>query len=211
MKRKLIFLLIFLLCVALLLSACTQPEPPAPEDDSEQAAAEQAYLDRIAELEATLQREREERYISDISYQNKIRDLEARLDIKPPAENDTAVEECVFHYMVTDGCAILTGYEGNANLINIPATLDGYRVVAIGERAFEGKSPLSVTVPDGVESIGWFAFYNCQSLVDITIPESVTSIGYAVFDGCASLTIVCPDNSFAAKYAESFGLPHISP
>ena len=51
-----------------------------------------------------------------------------------------------------------------------------------------GKSDTSFTVPHGVTSIGYCAFYNCSSLTSITIPDSVTSIGERAFSGCSSLT-----------------------
>lgn len=48
----------------------------------------------------------------------------------------------------------------------------------------------SVTLLDGVESLGQFAFYSCSSLNSITIPESVTSIGMEAFYKCTHLTSV---------------------
>ena len=35
-----------------------------------------------------------------------------------------------------------------------------------------------------VTSIGVRAFYNCSALTSVTIPNSVTSIGYYAFHGC---------------------------
>ena len=52
-----------------------------------------------------------------------------------------------------------------------------------------------VTLPDGLTSIGYKAFYYCDALTSITIPNSVTSIGYDAFDGCSSLTSVTLGNS----------------
>jgi len=53
----------------------------------------------------------------------------------------------------------------------------------------------SITIPDGVRSIGNYAFYNCTSLINITISESVTSIGNYSFSKCKSLTsIAIPDS-----------------
>ena len=64
-------------------------------------------------------------------------------------------------------------------------------VTSIGYSAFkECEGLTSVTIPEGVTSIGKWAFLNCKSLTSITIPKSVTSIGESAFYNCASLTSV---------------------
>ena len=56
------------------------------------------------------------------------------------------------------------------------------------------SSILSVSLPDGLTSIGDYAFRNCSSLTSITIPNSVTSIGGSAFSDCSNLTsITIPD------------------
>ena len=51
------------------------------------------------------------------------------------------------------------------------------------------------TVPDGITSVGYVAFMNCESLTNITLPESLTSIGDCTFWGCRSLTnIILPES-----------------
>ena len=58
-----------------------------------------------------------------------------------------------------------------------------------------GKENESVTIGNGVTSIGDYAFYNCSSLTSVTIPDSVTSIGSSAFSGCSNLTIYCEATS----------------
>ena len=58
-----------------------------------------------------------------------------------------------------------------------------------------GKEGTNYEVPDGVATIGEYAFYDCSSLRSITIPDSVTSIESHAFFGCSSLTsIAIPDS-----------------
>lgn len=69
-------------------------------------------------------------------------------------------------------------------------------VTSIGDWAFSGCSNLtSVVIPDSVTSIGDWAFSNCTSLTSVTIGNSVTSIGSGTFGGCSGLTsITIPDS-----------------
>ena len=82
----------------------------------------------------------------------------------------------------------------NGKLISDLVIPDG--VKSIGNYAFSGCSGLtSITIPDSVTSIGSSAFYGCSGLTSITIPDGVTSIESSAFYGCSSLTsITIPDS-----------------
>ncbi|MBR1536775.1 MAG: leucine-rich repeat protein [Treponema sp.] len=69
-------------------------------------------------------------------------------------------------------------------------------ITSIGDYAFDRCSKLTeITIPEGVTSLGDYAFYGCSSLAQITIPDSVTSIGDWAFRGCTSLSeITIPDS-----------------
>ena len=68
-------------------------------------------------------------------------------------------------------------------------------VTSIGAYAFSGCDGLtSITIPDRVTSIGEGAFFNCWNLTSITIPDGVTSIAEKAFYYCSNLTnITIPD------------------
>ena len=62
-------------------------------------------------------------------------------------------------------------------------------VESIGNYAFwDCKGLTSVTIPEGVTSVGSYAFAYCSGLTSVTIPEGVTSIGNGAFEGCIHLT-----------------------
>lgn len=64
----------------------------------------------------------------------------------------------------------------------IPETIGGYKVTAIGERAFSGCSGLtSIVIPDGVTSIGEGPFEYCLNLTKITV--SSDNKNYQSIDG----------------------------
>ena len=198
-------LLVALLLLLAALVGCADKLPQSTPD------TETTYLQRIAELEAALAQEKEARYISDAAHAATIKELQSKLDaLTANAPSAPTGGDLVFRYKLQDGKAVITGFSGASTLVSIPATLDGHPVTAIGERAFEGQNVAAVVLPESLESIGWFAFYNCASLMDVTIPATVTSIGYAVFDGCPNVTLVCHESSYAAQYAQSYGLPMIA-
>ena len=123
------------------------------------------------------------------------------------SENDEPLKG--FTYTVSNGYATITGYSGAEKTLVIPASIDGYKIIAIGDGAFEDSRLESVIISDGVESIGWFAFNGCVKLKTVTLPASVTSIGYLAFGNAESSTnIFCHDGSFALEYAKSFGLAY---
>ena len=67
-------------------------------------------------------------------------------------------------------------------------------VTSIGDYAFYCYLSLTeITIPDSVTSIGRQAFWYCSSLTKINIPNSVTSIGAWAFEGCTSLKAIYID------------------
>lgn len=122
----------------------------------------------------------------------------------PPADSP----EAVFRFELREGEALLLSYEGAEAAVTVPAAIAGYPVVAIGDHAFRGTAVESVVIPHTVTEIGWFAFADCGRLTRITLPASVTAIGYGAFDGSPAVTLHVPRHSYAAAYAESFGLAY---
>lgn len=120
----------------------------------------------------------------------------------------TPTPSMAFHFEIRDGRAVILSYLGTDPRVTVPAAIEGYPVTVIGENAFRGTKAVTVELPYSVTEIGWFAFADCKSLTSVTLPASVESIGYGAFDGCTHLTLICPTDSYAAAYAQSFAIPH---
>ena len=64
-------------------------------------------------------------------------------------------------------------------------------VTSIGAYAFAGCSGLTeVMFPNSVTNIGGVAFMDCSGLMELLLPGSVVKIGYSAFSGCSGLTEV---------------------
>ena len=99
----------------------------------------------------------------------------------------------------TGGTAVTQSYHGDStssttsSTYYIPSSLRSVTVTGgnILRDAFINCTMLtSVTIGDGVTSIGWYAFRDCVGLTSVTIGNSVTSIGIYAFYNCDGLTAV---------------------
>ncbi len=215
MKRWIAILV--LIGAFLILSACSllglsgdgeETETGASSDAAALAAATQKaayYQERVAALEAELlslkATFREER----TAYETRIAALEAALNPDTPTLSPT---DFPFTYKEENGGITVTGFRGGVQDLTIPASIDGKPVLAIADRAFENAHELrSVTLPEGLTSIGWFSFGGCISLEKATIPATVTTIRYGAFQNCpAALTVITPLGSYADAWARSYGI-----
>ena len=83
-------------------------------------------------------------------------------------------------------------------------------VKTIGIKSFENcKSLTYVSIPDSVETIKSGAFYGCSSLTSLTVPSSVSTIGTGAFSGCEALTLTVDKDSAAHKYAVNNSIPFV--
>ncbi len=154
-----------------------------------------------------------EKLIADLKQSDKPTDTETDNESntdKDTADTDTSAPSSPtgkFLYTVENGEAVITGYTGDDTALTLPSSIDGYTVTRISDDAFSSDTLQSITVPEGIIKIGWFAFRECSALRTVTLPESVKSIGYSAFPAKTdSFTLICPAESFAQKYAESYGI-----
>ncbi|MCL2507647.1 MAG: leucine-rich repeat domain-containing protein [Oscillospiraceae bacterium] len=107
-------------------------------------------------------------------------------------------------YSVSGNSVTITRYSDSRASVEIPQTINGLTVTAIGVNAFYNSTVQSVKIPPTVNSIGASAFYNCTSLSSIIIPPGVTKIPENAFRGCSSLTTVSIPNTVTFIGAQAF-------
>ena len=189
----------------------------SPDESSPSSSLEDelfAYKTQLLELENKLLTLQNEQFENELEHLSEIKKLTGEIDAlrellyapdTPPAEENKNVY-LGFLYEIENGQATIVGYEGGSLSPIIPASIDGKPVRAIGESAFSSLDITSVTIPDTVVSIGWFAFSDCSALTRAVIPKSVTAIGYEAFSGCKGVTVYAERDSYAEKYAKSYGI-----
>ncbi len=95
---------------------------------------------------------------------------------------------------------VITRYSGKAKKLIIPKGI----ATSIADWAFSsfGKDLESITIPEGIVSVGKYAFYGCSKLTSVVMPNSVTEIGSSAFDGCTSLkSIIIPNGVTKIAYS----------
>ena len=103
-----------------------------------------------------------------------------------------------------DGNATITGYSGSVSALAIPQTIDGHKVVAIGNSAFEGTCLVNVTIPDTVTEIGDSAFAECKQLSSVQLSNNLTILGKFAFGNCTSLTSIWIPKSLKTADTSAF-------
>ena len=78
-------------------------------------------------------------------------------------------------------------------------------VTSIGYYAFSGCDLTSVMIGDSVTSIGYYAFSSCDGLTSVVIGDSVTSIGDYAFYWCDNLVSVVIPDSIISIGKDAFG------
>ena len=101
----------------------------------------------------------------------------------------------------------ITSYIGTGGAVEIPSTIGGTTVSAIGDYAFDGKSTItSISIPDSVTSIGKWAFRYCTRLKSISIPIQATTVASATFQYCTEIeSITIPEGVITIEDMAFFG------
>ena len=202
---------VFLPIVALLLSFVSCSPSKASYVDSEKMKIYEQEIVALKALISSLDIEIDE-LKSNLDSESKrieaiLTNIENELDaLNVPTLSEPSNEYFGFKYKEENDEISIISYSGSSLDLIIPASIKGKPVTSICDNAFDGSNIRSVSIPDTVRAIGWFAFRNCTSLSKAIISKNVELIGYEAFSGCGALVIYTSLNSYVYRYAESYGI-----
>ena len=95
--------------------------------------------------------------------------------------------------------------------IAIPLEIDGYKVTAIGDKAFENCTHLTkILLQDSITTIGTRAFYGCTGLTEFTIPKNVRNFGTQIFYKSSNINTISYNSDYGPENNDPiFSLSHI--
>lgn len=77
-------------------------------------------------------------------------------------------------------------------------------VAAIGMRAFENSSLVTVALPEGIKVISQNAFNKCKFLKSVSLPDSVETLASYAFQNCSSLEEIVIGSNTNSIHSSSF-------
>lgn len=141
---------------------------------------------------------------ADLAAERERAEKKARRELNADPNSVTELKKIWKFEKRGDGTIIILGYKGDRREITVPEKIGGDTVTALGEYAFSPyanrilkeqralrKAITKVKLPDTIENIGEFAFYQCKSLTYINLPEKLTEISEGMLDitGLESIVI----------------------
>lgn len=130
------------------------------------------------------------------------------VETETTTETETATElvEGDYQYVIENDLVIITKFNGTTEVIQIPETIAGKTVSAIGDSAFECTGIKEVVIPKTVTEIQYGAFHACQSLEKVTFAEGSTlqKLGKFAFMYCTALKAIALPDSLVEAEASTF-------
>jgi hypothetical protein len=104
-------------------------------------------------------------------------------------------DEDEFTISSVEGGVEVTDCSADDYVIVVPESINGKKVVSIGNGAFYNNPTYAIVLPDSVTFIDENAFFDCTNMLYIDLGEGLQNIGELAFCGCASLkTVTFPDS-----------------
>ena len=209
---KKIYLLILLVCTALVFTQCKKEDPIQPLNDfslsqnrvSLTKDSQQKITITSGNGEYTLTQSEESKkvaqtYISSDKKEIIIKAItEGKISVEITdvlAKKSASLEISVLSkvtpqdYELSQDKKTLIKWKGaHTKSLDMNIFQELKNITAIEKDAFKRHENIEVVIfPEKITSIGNRVFYRCEKLKEVTIPDSVTSLGSASFSGCVNL------------------------
>lgn len=126
-------------------------------------------------------------------YENQVAGEDDEADSEEVDPETEQIMDGNFIYKHGNSGIIITEYVGTEQHVAVPVMIDGIPVTEIGAWAFAQTEVVSVTIPEGVTSIGYSAFFECSQLTEISLPDSLLVIEEWAFAKTALGEVMIPD------------------
>ena len=209
---KKIYLLILLVCTALVFTQCKKEDPIQPLNDfslsqnrvSLTKDSQQKITITSGNGEYTLTQSEESKKVAQTSISSDKKEIvikaitEGKISVEITdvlAKKSASLEISIFSkvtpqdYELSQDKKTLIKWKGaHTKSLDMNIIQELKNITAIEKDAFKRHENIEVVIfPEKITSIGDRVFYGCEKLKEVTIPDSVTSLGGASFSGCVNL------------------------
>ena len=209
---KKIYLLILLVCTALVFTQCKKEDPIQPLNDfslsqnrvSLTKDSQQKITITSGNGEYTLTQSEESKKVAQTSISSDKKEIvikaitEGKISVEITdvlAKKSASLEISVLSkvtpqdYELSQDKKTLIKWKGaHTKSLDMNIIQELKNITAIEKDAFKRHENIEVVIfPEKITSIGNRVFYRCEKLKEVTIPDSVTSLGSASFSGCVNL------------------------
>ena len=209
---KKIYLLILLVCTALVFTQCKKEDPIQPLNDfslsqnrvSLTKDSQQKITITSGNGEYTLTQSEESKKVAQTSISSDKKEIvikaitEGKISVEITdvlAKKSASLEISVLSkvtpqdYELSQDKKTLIKWKGaHTKSLDMNIIQELKNIIAIEKDAFKRHENIEVVIfPEKITSIGDRVFYGCEKLKEVTIPDSVTSLGGASFSGCVNL------------------------
>ena len=209
---KKIYLLILLVCTALVFTQCKKEDPIQPLNDfslsqnrvSLTKDSQQKITITSGNGEYTLTQSEESKKVAQTSISSDKKEIvikaitEGKISVEITdvlAKKSASLEISILSkvtpqdYELSQDKKTLIKWKGaHTKSLDMNIIQELKNITAIEKDAFKRHENIEVVIfPEKITSIGDRVFYGCEKLKEVTIPDSVTSLGGASFSGCVNL------------------------
>ena len=209
---KKIYLLILLVCTALVFTQCKKEDPIQPLNDfslsqnrvSLTKDSQQKITITSGNGEYILTQSEESKKVAQTSISSDKKEIvikaitEGKISVEITdvlAKKSASLEISVLSkvtpqdYELSQDKKTLIKWKGaHTKSLDMNIFQELKNITAIEKDAFKRHENIEVVIfPEKITSIGNRVFYRCEKLKEVTIPDSVTSLGSASFSGCVNL------------------------